>query len=82
MFYRTPPRKTLLLPRVKMIHMFFVFFPLGILVLDKNNVIIDKFIIKPWRVSRYYTQAECFLETPDISALPEVHTGDVLDLSF
>ena len=79
MFYLKKPRKAIALTNTKSIHMFFVFFKLAIIVLDQNLKVIDKFIIKPWRISKYYPQAEIFLESPNLSIIQNITKGDKLE---
>lgn len=78
MFYRTPPGKTLILQNVKMIHMFFVFFPLGIIVVNKDNVVVDVFVIKPWHISKYYPAASFIIEIDELRSLNRIRIGDLL----
>ena len=78
MFYPPGQQRSLLLANVKMIHMCFVRFPLGIVVLDRTFTVLDVFIIGPWHVSTYYPRAAHFLETTDIRIVERVRTGDVL----
>jgi len=80
MFYKKPPFDSLILLNEKAIHMFFCFFKLAIIVLDKEHEIIDKFVIAPWRISKYYFKAQMILESPDLSILDKVSVGDKLDL--
>lgn len=60
------------------IHMFFMFFSIGVIWLDASGKVVDKKLAKPWRPyygsrapARYYIEAN-----PDI--LERVEIGDVL----
>jgi hypothetical protein len=47
------------------IHMFFVFFPIGVVWLDAGGAVVDKVVARPFRP--YYAPraaAKCFLEGP------------------
>ena len=63
-----------------MIHMFFVSFPLAIVVCDKQMKIMDRFVIKPWQVSRYYPDAAYLVESNDIHTIEKIKIGD--EISF
>jgi len=82
MFQRRPLYPAILFKRPVSIHMFFVNFPLAILVLDKKYTVLDKFIIKPWRVSGFYPQAEYFLEIPQLAKIKTIKIGDRLKLKI
>ena len=60
------------------IHMFFVFFSIGVVWLDASGKVIDKKLAKPWRP--YYaprTKAQYFIEALP-SILDRVDMGDTL----
>lgn len=78
MFQRGPSLKALVFQKVAMIHMFFVFVPLAIIVCDTHKKVIDSFVILPWRVSKYYPDAEYLIETTDERVLQLVRPGDIL----
>ncbi|MEM4257022.1 MAG: DUF192 domain-containing protein, partial [Candidatus Diapherotrites archaeon] len=61
------------------VHMLFVFFPIGILYLDKNKKVREKAILKPWRLN--YTPkkpAKYFIEIP-LEYLRKVEINDKID---
>jgi len=77
MFQKRPLNpKTIIFINEKMIHMFFCFFDLPILMVDKNKIIIDKFIIKPWRISKFYFKAKYIVETTDMELFNSINIGD------
>lgn len=60
------------------IHMFFVFFSIGVIWLDASGKVVDKKLAKPWRP--YYAPhvpAQYFIEALP-SVLERVNIGDVL----
>lgn len=78
MFRTRPLDHTLVFPKCTMIHMFFVFLPLAVIVCDEQKQVLDVFRIAPWQVSRYYPRAGYMLETADMSILSRVRAGDIL----
>ena len=81
MFYRTPPAFSLLFKKVSALHMFFVFFPLAVIVLDKEKRVQNKFVLRPWMVSGYLAHAEHIIETTDLAVLNNITLGDILSFS-
>jgi hypothetical protein len=75
MFYAGTPDRTLVLSGTKQVHMFFVPFPLAVLVLDKARTVIDKLVLRPWTVSKYYRDAYYFVETPALEKFASVGVG-------
>ncbi len=60
------------------IHMFFMFFPIGVVWMDASGTVIDKVVAKPWRP--YYgprAPAQYYLEA-NVAVLDRVQIGDVL----
>lgn len=49
------------------IHTWFVFFPITLVFLDKNNLVIEVKIMKPWSVYRSKTKALKLIEIPNNS---------------
>jgi uncharacterized membrane protein (UPF0127 family) len=80
MFQRKPKYEAILFKRPLMIHMFFVRFPLAVFVLDKKYKVLKKFIIKPWRISGFYPDAEYFLETAQLKTIKKIKQGTILNL--
>lgn len=78
MFRSRPLPYALVFPKCTMIHMFFVFLPLAVIVCDENKKVLDAFHIGPWRVSRFYPRAGYLIETADLGVLRQVRTGDIL----
>jgi len=75
---KTPEPKTIIFINEKMIHMFFCFFDLPVLILNKDKIVIDRFIIKPWHISKYYPQAKYIVETTDNELFDNIRIGDQL----
>lgn len=82
MFQKKPKYEAILFARPLMIHMFFVRFPLAVFVLDKEYKVLNKFIIKPWRVSGFYPRGEYFLESSNLKKEKEIKIGDHLNLKI
>jgi uncharacterized protein len=62
---KLPPGKGMLIVPCQSIHMFFMSIPLDIIFLDKTGIVVGIIHkIKPWRISRYYSQAYGVLEMP------------------
>lgn len=61
------------------IHMFFVFFPLGVIWLTQEGKVVDLVEAKPWRVYIPKEKAEYILEAPP-SILDRVSVGDTLEI--
>ena len=62
------------------IHMWFVFFSLGVIWLDDNYTVVDKRVAKPWRIYAPKAPARYILEgRPEI--LDRVAIGDELDIA-
>jgi len=60
------------------IHMLFVFFPIATIWLDKNGVVVDKKLAKPWRLSYAPRKpAQFFIEARPL-LLDRVAIGDPL----
>lgn len=60
------------------IHMLFVYFPIATVWLDKNGVVVDKTLAKPWRLSYApHKPAQYFIEAHP-SLLDRVAIGDPL----
>jgi uncharacterized membrane protein (UPF0127 family) len=63
------------------IHMFFVFFPIAVVWLDRDRVVVDKALARPFRP--YYapqSPAQYFFEGHP-SLLERVHVGDRLEFA-
>ncbi len=78
MCYFSKEHYSIILPKVKAIHMFFVFRPLAIVVLNKEQAVLAKFIIKPWQISRYFFKAAYFLESTNVQLFRSVKIDDKL----
>ncbi len=79
MFQRKPKKaKTIIFINEKMIHMFFCFFDLPVIILDKEKKVIDTFIIKPWRISKYYRKAKYIVETTDLDFFKTIKKNDTI----
>ena len=62
------------------IHMWFVFFSLGVVWLDENYTVVDKKLAKPWRIYAPKAPARYILEgRPEI--LDKVIEGDELEIA-
>jgi uncharacterized membrane protein (UPF0127 family) len=62
------------------IHMWFVFFPLGVIWLDDSYKVVDKRLAKPWRIYAPKAPARYMLEgRPEI--LDKVAVGDELAIA-
>ena len=62
------------------IHMWFVFFSLGVIWLDEALTVVDKKLAKPWRIYAPKAPARYMLEVrPEI--LDKVTIGDVLEIA-
>lgn len=62
------------------IHMWFVFFDLGVIWLDEGYKVVDKRLAKPWRIYAPKAPARYILEgRPEI--LDKVTIGDVLEIA-
>lgn len=60
------------------IHMLFMFFPIATVWLDKNGVVVDKILAKPWRLSYApHKPAQFFIEARPL-LLDRVAIGDPL----
>ncbi len=79
MFSSEKSGKHLIFPGTKAIHMWFVFFPLDIIVLDKTKKVIAKFRIKPWQVSRFFPEAYYLIETTAEKQAEKIKLGDRLE---
>jgi hypothetical protein len=79
-FYLKIPFLALIFPGVKIIHTFFVFFKLAVFILDSEGSVIDKFIIKPWRISCYYPNCAYLVEFTDVALFAKINIGDRLIL--
>ena len=65
MFKKNIEKKTgLLIRRCSSIHTFFMRFPIDVIYLDKNDVILDKETVKPWRLGKFVKHARHVLELP------------------
>lgn len=64
MFTKEPPRgKGLVLEPCRSIHMFFMNYPIDVIVLDhEQNIIAIHEGLKPGKVTPYYRNANCFIE--------------------
>ena len=63
------------------IHMFFVFFAIAVIWLDRDKRVVDKTLARPWRP--YYapgSPAQYYVEGP-VSLLERVSAGDQLDFT-
>jgi uncharacterized membrane protein (UPF0127 family) len=73
----------LVLPKCKAIHTFFVSQALKVLVLDINKKLIDKFEIKPQKISRIYSKAYYFLEISKENKIFDLcEKGDLITWQF
>jgi uncharacterized membrane protein (UPF0127 family) len=63
MFARRRPAVYYLFHGEKCLHSFFMRYPLYVIVADKQQRILDKFILPPWQISKYYRKAFYILET-------------------
>jgi uncharacterized membrane protein (UPF0127 family) len=61
------------------IHMFFVFFPLGVIWITKEGKVVDSVKARPWRVYVPKEKAEYILEAPP-TILDQVSVGDTLEI--
>lgn len=79
MFYINKNRKTIFFKKVKIIHNFFVFISLAVLVLNKEKRVIKKFILRPFRISGYYPDAEYIIESNELNILKKIKLNQQLE---
>lgn len=63
------------------IHMWAVFFPLGVIWLDAGRRVVDMALARPWRMYTPRAAAQFILEAHP-SILEEVARGDHLEITF
>jgi uncharacterized membrane protein (UPF0127 family) len=72
----------LVIPKCKSIHTFFVKQSLKILVLDINKKLVNKFKIKPSKISKIYREAYYFVELSEKNIVYDlVELGDEISWS-
>ncbi|WP_333870927.1 DUF192 domain-containing protein [Desulforamulus putei] len=72
-----PKNTAFILTPCRQVHTFFMRFPVGVIFLDKQGVVLYKQILNPWRVSRLVKDAVMVVEV-DPSTLDKINAGDVL----
>ncbi|SHF26923.1 hypothetical protein SAMN02745133_02227 [Desulforamulus putei DSM 12395] len=72
-----PKNTALILTPCRQVHTFFMQFPVGVIFLDKQGVVLHKEVLKPWRISKYIKDAVMVVEVAP-SAVGEINVGDVL----
>ncbi|MFC1478609.1 DUF192 domain-containing protein [Candidatus Margulisiibacteriota bacterium] len=76
---RKPVDTAWIFPECQIIHMFFMFFPIGLIYLDRQKQVvrcIDR--IKPWRISPFVKKAYYIVEVlPEVTQ--NVNVGDQLE---
>lgn len=71
----------LLITPCQQIHTHFMRYPVDIIFLDKEMVVLEKLVaLKPWKFTRFIKQAKHVLEVPAYAA-DKVNVGDQLILS-
>ncbi len=78
MYSKKPAYSALIFPDCTGLHMFFCFFPLLIIVLDKNQIIQDMYILKPWQLGPIYLPGKLLVETPNLKLREKLKNGDKL----
>jgi len=73
--------RTLYFPNVKSIHSFFCKKEIAIFHLDRNNVVIDKYIIKPYRLGKFVKGTQHILEC-NVDLYNRIEKGTVLKLNI
>ena len=77
---REMPHNTAMLFRnCTQVHMFFMRFDIGVIFLDKDNQVLRKQWLRPWRVSAWVKGAAAVLEvSPDV--LEQLVVGEMLEI--
>jgi uncharacterized membrane protein (UPF0127 family) len=60
------------------IHMFFMFFSIGVVWLDSSGKVVDSCLAKPWRPAYAPRQPAQYFVEANVSILNRVNVGDVL----
>lgn len=70
----------LMLTPCKSVHMFFMLFPIDVIFIDRDNIVVALIEnIKPWRVSKIYTNAYSAIELPIYTiSKSKTKIGDVI----
>lgn len=78
--FTLPEGHALLIPGCRMVHMFFMRFPIDVLFCTAEHVVLDmQHNLRPWRVSRYVFGARSVLELPaGVLESADVRIGDRL----
>lgn len=79
MFSKKPAYTALVFPDCTGLHMFFCFFSLLIIVLNKDQVVEELYILKPWQLGPLYWPGKLLVETPKLELLNEIKPGDTLE---
>jgi len=72
-----PKNTVLILTPCRQVHTFFMRFPIGVVFLNKQGVVLHKEVLKPWRVSKLVKDAAMVVEVAP-GAVGEINVGDVL----
>lgn len=73
--YSSPPEFALLFQKEYSVHMCLMRFPLLIIILNKESLIIDSYILKPWQFGKWHFNSAAIIETPDISLSKQCSRG-------
>ncbi len=77
-----PKGSALLIIPCNSIHMFFMKFPIDLIFIDKNSIVVQTVQnIRPWSISKIVKSAHCTIELPVGTVLAsKTKIGDKLDL--
>lgn len=76
-----PPGNALLLEPCTGIHTFFMRFPIDVVYLDRNNTVLKKETVFPWRIGSLVKGTRSVMEL-NIDAAKRLKVGKKLDISF
>ncbi|HET6454229.1 MAG TPA: DUF192 domain-containing protein [Armatimonadota bacterium] len=77
-----PPCSALVIPRCTQVHTFGMRFPIDVLFLNEDNVILAAESLRPWRISKRHPGATKVIELPPGTiAEYSISIGDRLDLT-
>lgn len=79
--YPSPPGFGLFFQKEQSVHMCFMRFPLLIIVLNKDSLIIDSYILKPWQFGKWHFNSAAIIEIPDISLFQQCRQGKKVTLT-
>ncbi len=61
------------------VHMFFVFFPIGIVFLDSEKKVVDKAVLKPWMLNYTPKKAAKYFVELQPEKISEIKLGEKLE---